>query len=345
MNRHQSERYFLLILLALIFILTFFIFRPFLYALVLAIVFATVFAPLHRRALTLTAGRKSSAALLSTGIVLIIVVVPISLLGRQIFQEAGGLYSALVGSGGPVDLTRGLNEIFLRFTSFSPQSIASLELEQYLSQGLSWLLEHLGSLFANLARALIGIFIFLVALYYSFRDGDQLARIIISLSPLEDNHDQTIFDKLSLAINSVIRGNLAVAVIQGLLTAVGFAIFGVPNAVLWGSAAAVAALIPSVGTALVLLPGILYLYFNDATLPAVGLLVWGMLAVGLIDNFLGPKLVGRGVHLHPFLILLSILGGIIFFGPIGFLMGPLTLSLLFALLEIYFSINREPVGQ
>jgi predicted PurR-regulated permease PerM len=64
-------------------------------------------------------------------------------------------------------------------------------------------------------------------------------------------------------------------------------------------------------------------------------------AVGLVDNFLGPKLVGSGTRLHPFLILLSILGGIAFFGPLGFLLGPLVLSLLFALLEIYSTILKE----
>ena len=129
-------------------------------------------------------------------------------------------------------------------------------------------------------------------------------------------HDETIFNKLAVAINSVIRGNLAVALIQGILTAVGFALFGVPNPTLWGSVAAIAALVPSVGTALVLLPAILFLYWGEA-LSALGLLLWGATAVGLIDNFLGPKLAGRGMRLHPFLILLSILGGIAFFGPLS----------------------------
>ena len=128
------------------------------------------------------------------------------------------------------------------------------------------------------------------------------------------------------------------------MTEMGFSIFGVPNPILWGSVAAVAALIPGVGTALVLIPSILYLFFIGETVSASGLLVWGIVAVGLVDNILGPKLVGRGIKLHPFLTLLSILGGISFFGPLGFLFGPLTLSLLFAFLEIYSTIRRERNG-
>jgi predicted PurR-regulated permease PerM len=217
----------------------------------------------------------------------------------------------------------------------------SVDFNQYLKQGLNWLLQRLGPLFSNVTKIMVSVFVFLVTLYYLFKDGQKLKGAIVALSPLQDTHDETIFNKLALAINSVIKGNLAVALIQGILTAVGFTIFGVPNAALWGSVAAIAALIPGIGTALVLIPAILFLFLSGKTLFAVGLLLWGLTAVGLVDNFLGPKLVERGMRLHPFIILLSILGGIGFFGPLGFLLGPLILSLLFALLEIYFAISKE----
>ncbi len=331
MNHQKSELYFLLIFLAGIFVLTFFIFKPFLYALISAIVFATVFDPIHKGTLTITREKKGLAALIATISVLITIIVPLAFLGMQILQEATGLYSFLTQNGSATDLKK-----------FLPAPIEfSLDVNQYLKQGLSWLLQHLGPLFANVAKAMVGVFIFLVALYYLFKDGHKLKAAVIALSPLQDIHNKTIFNKLALTINSVIKGNLAVAFIQGILTAVGFALFGVPNAALWGSVAAIAALIPGIGTALVLLPAILYLYFSGETLFAVGLFIWGMTAVGLVDNFLGPKLIGQGTRLHPFLILLSILGGIGFFGPLGFLLGPLVLSLLFALLEIYFAISKE----
>lgn len=345
-NHQKSELYFLLILLTGIFVLAFFIFKPFLYALILAIVFATVFGPLYKKILIITRDRKGLAALLATTSVLIVVILPLSFLGIQIFQEATGLYFSLTQNGSATDLSRGIGGYLQNLTRFSPVPIDfSGDINQYLKQGLSWLLQHLGSIFANIAKAMMGVFIFLVALYYLFKDGHKLKAAVVALSPLQDIHDETIFNKLALAINSVIKGNLTVALVQGVLTAVGFAIFGVPNATLWGSVAAITALIPGIGTALVLLPAILYLYFNGETLSAVGLLVWGVVAVGLVDNFLGPKLVERGMRLHPFLILLSILGGMGFFGPLGFLLGPLVLSLLFALLEIYFTIRKEHEDQ
>jgi predicted PurR-regulated permease PerM len=109
----------------------------------------------------------------------------------------------------------------------------------------------------------------------------------------------------------------------------------VPNPAFWGSVTVLAALIPTLGTTLVILPAAAYLYFASGLAPAAGLLIWGALAVGLIDNFLSPQLIRRGTRIHPFLVLLSVLGGISLAGPIGFLAGPLVLSILFALLDIY----------
>jgi predicted PurR-regulated permease PerM len=109
----------------------------------------------------------------------------------------------------------------------------------------------------------------------------------------------------------------------------------VPSALLWGGVTVIAALVPGVGTSLVIIPGVLYLFFTGDTTHAVGLLFWGVACVGLIDNILGPKLIEKNINIHPLLILLSVLGGIAFFGVIGFILGPIVLSFLFTLFQIY----------
>ena len=346
MKHQKSEFYFLLILLTGIFVLAFFIFKPFLYPLILAVVFATVFGPVYRKILLAMGGRKNLSALLTTTLILVVVIVPIIYLSIQIFQEATRLYFSLTGSDGVNDFSLIITNALKDLSRFSPTPIdLSIDIKQYATQGLSWLLQHFGLLFASLAKVMVSIFIFLIALYYMFKDGYRLKKAVIALSPLENIHDEAIYSKVTTAINSVIRGSLTVALVQGILAAIGFYLFGVPNPVLWGSVATIAALVPSIGTFLVLFPAILYLYFTKDTISAAGLLIWGACAVGLVDNFLGPKLVERGMQIHPFLILLSILGGISFFGPIGFLLGPLVLSMLFALLEIYSIINKQHESQ
>lgn len=74
---------------------------------------------------------------------------------------------------------------------------------------------------------------------------------------------------------------------------------------------------------------------------AVGLLVWGVVAVGLVDNFLGPKLVGRGMQLHPLAVFIAVLGGLAFFGPLGFILGPLVMSVCLALIDIYAALRKR----
>lgn len=346
MNQSKAERNFLLFFLLVSIVLAFFIFKPFLYAIILAIVVAIVFDPVHKKILNATRNTKALSALLSTVVVLILLVVPISFLGVQIIQESSQLYSTIINEDGADNLTRNLNSILLNLFAFSPVPIEfSLDVNHYVRQGLEWLLQNLAPLFASFAQIVMSIFIFLIALYYMFKDGHRLKDAIISLSPLSNAYEKTIFDKLALAVNSVIKGSLAVALVQGALTATGLFLFGVPNPILWGTVAAVTALIPGIGTAIVILPAVLYLFLNGEMFAATGLLIWGLTAVGLIDNFLAPKLIERGIRLHSFLVMLSILGGLIFFGPIGFLLGPLVLSTLFVLLEIYSDINKTHAKQ
>lgn len=341
MTYQKSELYFLLTLLAIMSVVTFFIFEPFLYALLLAFIFATVFSGVHKRVLGRIRGNHGLASLLTTTFVLVVIVTPVTFLSIQIFDEATSLYSSVVDNGGAAALSQVAEEA-LRKSGVAPfLPSGSLDISQYMKQGLSFLIEHLGTVFSNLAKILVGVFVLFIALYYLFKDGQKLKKSVIALSPLSDVYDETIFHKLELAINSVVRGSISVALVQGVLTSIGLAIFGVPNPVLWGSMAAVTALIPGVGTSLVLIPAVLFLFFTGTGALALGLLAWGIVAVGLVDNVLGPKIVGKGAKLHPFLILLSVLGGVSFFGPIGFLLGPLSLALFFAFLEIYSTIRGE----
>lgn len=338
MTNRKPQFYYLLALLLGTILLVFFIFRPFFYSIIIAMVFAVVFKPVHQKVLGFTRGRRSMAALITAVIIVIIILVPVILLGMQIFNEA----QLLTEGGGKDNLLNAVRKLVIYIQRFLPAQIKfSANFDQYLKQGIDWLVQHLGDIFSNFAKILLDFFIFLTALYYLLKDGSRFKKTIVGLSPLADADDEKIFNTIELAINSVIKGNLTVAVIQGALTAAGFAVFGVPNAVLWGSVTAIAALIPGVGTSLVLIPAILFLFLSGKFLSGFGLLAWGAGAVGLVDNFLGPKLVGRGMQMHPFIILISVLGGIGFFGPIGFLLGPLTMSLLFAFLEIISSVKSQ----
>lgn len=342
MKNQNLQYYFLFVLLVAMSTLVFFIFKPFIYAILFAGVFAVIFEPVHKKILSFMPKLPSLAALGTAVLITIAFLLPLSFLGTQIVKEAQVFYFSLSETDGGISVLdqygSNLEKLKTQLPIFKD---VSTDLRQYLGSGLSLLINNVGSIFSNLLKILTGIFIFLISFYYLLRDGKRLKKILVFLSPLPDSEDQMVFQKLETAINSVVRGSLIVAVVQGALVATGFAIFGIQGFILWGMVASIASLIPGVGTAVVIIPAIIFLFFEGQTLYALGLLLWGFLAVGLIDNFLGPKLIGKGTNLHPLLILLSVLGGIALFGPVGFIIGPLSLSFLFALLDIYSFILKS----
>lgn len=338
---------FLLVVLAGALVLSFFIIRPFLTPLVLAAVSAVVLHPLYRSLLLKTGNRKAVSAGATVAFSFVCILIPLTFLGTQIFQESTQLYNSLAGGDSTQNLVvNAIQDIGRTSESILPGTgdfftHLSGNLDAYVKQGLVWLTSHLGSALSGISVLLLNLFIFFIALYYLLRDGPKLKQALIVLSPLEDKDDRVVFDRLELAVTSVIKGTLMIAGLQGVLTAIGFGIFGVPNSILWGTVTVVAALIPGIGTALVLVPGIIFLFVTGSTGPAIGLLAWGILAVGLIDNFLAPKLVGHSMQMHPLLVLLSVLGGIALFGPVGIFLGPLCVSLLLALVTIYSYLEHS----
>jgi len=341
MNTQKSQLYFLLAMLIGTIGLSVLVFRPFIFSLILAVVFAVVFRPVHLKIQKITGSHEGFAALLTTITVIVVILVPLLLLGSQIFREASQIYGSLVSNGGKDQIVTVLNSMVDELRKYVPiRQDFSVNLTQYTKQVFAWLLQNAGSVFTNAATILVDSFVFTIALYYLFKDGHRLKDTVVALSPLADTDDQSVFVKLTRAINSVVKGNLLLAIVHGLLISFGFWFFGISNPILWGCVGAIAALIPGVGGALVIIPAALYLFFTNNTFGGFGMLVWGFGSFGLADNFLGPMLVGRGTQLHPAIVLLSVLGGIALFGPFGFLLGPLTLSLLFALFDIYSSLMK-----
>ena len=322
----SSQNYFFLAFLSIVIILGIFIFLPFLAPLVLALAFTVIFMPLHQRVLKkFFNGREKSSlgAVVTLVILAVLVFVPLTFVAIKIFDEVGQMYAILADHS--------LNS---RISGVISNVFGSYDVVDLLRLAAQWAVSNMNAIFGKLSKIVIEFFVMFLALFYLLRDGRELKRQLIEISPLRNIDDELILSKLEQAIRSIFAGSIAVGLVQGTLTAIGFAIFGVPNPILWGVIASMAALVPGIGTALVLIPAIAYLFISGSTGMAVGLLIWGIFAVGLVDNFLGPILVNRGVKIHPFLILLSVLGGIILFGPIGFVLGPLIIALLFALLEL-----------
>jgi predicted PurR-regulated permease PerM len=332
MNSNRLEIWFFGACLFGVIVLSYRIIEPYIGALVLGVTFAIIFKPVYER---LRERLKSAGLAAAATIVLVVVLVftPLTLIAYEIFQQATEIYADLAsGNDTLTSHISGLVEGTLQRYGIPPSSV---NVNEYARQALGWLLGNLGPLFSGIAQVALTVFLGLFGLYYFLRDGDEFRRQVVDLIPLENEYAEKILDKMSRAVNSVVKGTLVVAMIQGLVAGVGFTIFGVPHPAFWGSVAAFAALVPTLGTSLILIPSVLFLLFTGHMYAAVGLLIWGFFAVGLIDNMLAPYLVRRGTQIHSFFILLGVLGGVNLFGPIGILMGPLVIALFFALIDLY----------
>lgn len=305
---------------------------PFVSALALSAIIVTICYPLYLKIVNLMPKQNETlAALVTTILVIIIVIIPLLFIISSLFNEAVSIYS-LVGNG-QNSFDSQVTSLEGAVNTFVPGF--ELNLVEYIRQAVTWLSTKVGVVFAGTASTIFLFFISMIGSFYLFRDGKNFTKKLVAISPLPDEQDELILQRMARAVRSVATGTVMVALIQGILTGFGLWLFGFERAVLWGTFAAFGALIPSVGTSIVFIPAISYLLFNSAYIDAVGLAVWGMLAVGLIDNLLGPYLMSRGNKLHPFVILLAVLGGISIFGPIGFIVGPVIVSLFTVLLELY----------
>ncbi|MCJ7627291.1 MAG: AI-2E family transporter, partial [Longimicrobiales bacterium] len=195
-----------------------------------------------------------------------------------------------------------------------------------------------GSL-ADLTRGTLGFFlqffILLYGMFFFLMDGRSILDHILFHVPLSRVDEEQLLEKFVSVTRATLKGSLLIGIIQGGLAGVAFWLAGVPGAAFWGTVTAVVSIIPAVGAALIWGPIVIYLMLSGHAGAGLGLLLWSALVVSTIDNFLRPRLVGRDTRMSDLLILLSTLGGLLLFGPVGFIVGPIVAALFVTVWHLY----------
>lgn len=339
MTKEKIQHNLLYVLLAITTLIGLFILSPYFKAAFMALLFAVLFKPLYKKMEAWMGGRTLPSSLVATLIVMCIVIIPLSLIGFQVFQEAKQVYLSVMNNTIDTGIARGVLQ------KYAPQIAPtfSADINQYVAKGLQWMVGNLSVVFSSVAGMLVEFFLMLFILFFIFKDGGMFKGMLKSISPFDDAHNEYLLTKVEDSMASVVKGTLIVAAAQGTLAGVGYAITGVPNPVLWGVISIFASLIPGIGTSLVIIPALIFLLLSGNVTGVIVLALWSGILVWQIDNFIRPVLVGKRTKLHPLIVLLSALGGIQLFGFIGFLIGPVIFSILAALIEIYPQITREHV--
>lgn len=336
-NAHQEavSRWFFLFISTVTLVVFWVIIQSFVITLVTAGVAAIVLTPLDRRLRRLVKNRHVSSILMVLGF-LVVILTPLTVAGILMVNQAEELVEGAVGDGGwfeTFDLSS--NPIFLALPNLVQEKVRAIDLVHVSDGALDWVIKNLGSIFSGTANAILHTLIFFISLYYLLSDRDKLFAFALKVSPFKDSLDRDILKRIVSTVRDVVFGALIIALVQGVLAAVGMTIFGVPGALIWGAAVVVASQVPLLGVGIVMIPAVIYLFVTGDTGPAIGLLIWSGLVVGLVDNMLAPLLIQGKTNMHALLILISILGGLQLFGPIGFIIGPTVLAAVMVIVELY----------
>ena len=332
-----------LLLLAAVSIAFFWILLPFYGAVFWGAVLAIIFAPLQRRLTAGLRGRNNVAALLTLLLVLVLVILPLTIITASLINQGASLYDS-IRSG---QLNFGV--YFQRAVDALPPYVRTLlakvdltsiaDLQEKLSasalQASQFVATRALSIGQNTAQFVISFGIMLYLLFFLLRDGPRLSRKIRTAVPLSDLYKQHLIQKFTTVVRATVKGNVAVALVQGTLGGGIFAVLGIQGALLWVVIMAFLSLLPAVGAGLIWAPVAVYFLLTGSTVTGLVLIGFGVLVIGMVDNVLRPILVGKDTQMPDYVVLISTLGGMALFGLNGFVIGPLIAALFIACWDLH----------
>ncbi|MDP1722877.1 MAG: AI-2E family transporter [Candidatus Gottesmanbacteria bacterium] len=347
MNSSEFQKKAFLLLLTVVSIAFGWIVWPFFGAVFWGTVLAILFAPLYRRLLVVTHGRRNLAALATLVLCLVIVILPLTFITASLVQEGISLYQKLQSGELHFDtyfqqiinaLPRWMVDLLDRF-GFGNISALQEKISTGVIEGSKLIATQAFSIGQNTFEFIISFSIMLYLLFFLLREGSGLPGRIRQAIPLSMEHKRHLFSKFITVLRATVKGNIAVAVMQGGLGGVIFWILGIPGPLLCGVLMAFLSLLP-MGAAFIWAPVAIYFLVIGETWSGVVLIAFGVLVIGLIDNILRPALVGKDTQMPNYVVLISTLGGMAIFGLNGFIIGPAIAAMFIAAWDL-FSITKE----
>lgn len=322
------------------------IFRPFLLPMLWAVVLAHVTFPVHQRLTALLGDRETASATLLTIVIISLVVVPLVMLIVLLIQEASVAYAmahAWIDSGGLKRLPGELSRLPVLGSYIQPLIgrfvVSRGDVEAFVLQNVKdlsgFLVSQITGFAANAFLLVVNFLVMIFTLFFFFKDGARLFRMLYEIIPLDELHKQKIFDRLDVTVKAVVKGVIVTAIVQGLLAGAAYGTLDVPFPVVLTALTMLLAPLPFGGTALVWVPVVFYLYWTGPLWKPIVMLAWGVGVVTMVDNILRPILIGRGAQLPVLFLFFSIVGGLAAYGLIGLFLGPVFLAILITAVRIY----------
>jgi predicted PurR-regulated permease PerM len=346
-RRAKVVFYSFLVILAFILFLAFLVFRHFLITAAVAASVAALLGPIYDRLTRALRGRRSVSAAILVVATVMVILIPLMTYAILLKNQAVGFYEWIGPRLEPETLRRLWSEELpahyawmesikqgLRRTGLDQESLLSI-VSPALSQLAAGANQGIQRALTGLTSALLYLILFLITLFFILRDGQALATTLRAIAPVSSEQAEEIYDRLTRTVKAVLYAMVVVPLAQGFLAMIGFRLFGLPSPIFWGTMLIFAAVIPGIGSPLVWLPAAVYLLLTAPLWQGIGMLLYGTLVISTSDNIIKPMLLHETARIHPLLAFFSILGGILSFGLIGFLIGPVILSLMLSAIRIY----------
>lgn len=305
-------------------------------------IIALMFAPLNRWLLPRLRYRRTLAALTTLGAAIVVVVLPAVLVLLSLAREAAQMYERI--QKGEVNPALMLRALFNALPDVVTSLLGRVGLGNFervqrkvtsmLTQGSEIIATHTFNLGQDAFSLVVSLFITLYLAFFLIRDGASIVRGVRLAIPLPPDHKQELLEQFGTVLRATVKGNLVVALVQGMLGGLAFWALGVDGALLWAVLMAVLSLLPAVGAGLVWLPMAIYLFATDQVWQGASLVAYGMLVIGLADNVLRPLLVGKDTGMPDYLVMITTLGGIAAMGINGFVIGPTIAAMFVAVWHI-----------
>jgi predicted PurR-regulated permease PerM len=330
---------FFFLLFLLVGVAAFFIFQPFLTAIVAAAILTALFKRPYHFLESLFRGHRGLSAFLTCLLVVMIIVTPLFLVLSLAVNEASNLYSvvtqestlqSIVGNSLTAVQNAPYVGMFIDTVAFDQERLVTEV--KHLSQNALGILQ---AAYQGVAHFIFWVFIMFFTLFYFLIDGRRVLHSLMRLSPLKNEHDKLLVEKFISISRATLKGTIVIGAIQGLIGGLAFWIAGIPSPAIWGIVMIVLSVVPSFGTAIIWLPAGIVLLFLGYVWEGIFVLSIGAGVISLIDNILRPKLVGHDTQMHPLMIFFATIGGLSLFGLPGFIIGPIIIALFMALFEIY----------
>ena len=340
MNKEAINQWVLLLLVFFITALFLSMIRQFLMAVFLAGIFSALTYPLYRRFEQWFRGRRSLASMATLLLMVVVVVLPLgALLGIVTGQaiKVGEAVKPWVEQqlAQPDAISEALKSLPF-YDKIEPyRNLILTKAGQLVGHISGFLINRLQSVTLGTVNFIFMLFIMLYTMFFFYMDGQKLIDKILYYLPLEDQDERRMLDKFTSVTRATLKGTAMIGILQGGLAGAAFAVVGIDSAVFWGTIMAVLSFIPGIGTALVWVPAVIFLAATGHPAKAIGLGVFCAAVVGSIDNLLRPILVGRDTQMHELMILFGTLGGIIMFGVVGIIIGPIITALFVTVWDIY----------